>query len=75
MTDDLLFQEFAGEVDPALDGSEGFPEHIGDLVVFVSVKVQQKRRFEDLGEIADGGVDLFKVDVVLGLIGNGGGTM
>ena len=75
MTDDLLFQEFAGEVNAALDGSEGFLEHIGDLVVFIAVKIQHKRCFEDIGQTPDRGLDLFEVDVVLGLVGNSGRAM
>ena len=72
MTDDLLFQEFAGEVNAALDGSEGFGEHVGDLIVFIAIKIQQKGRFEDLGEIADRGLYLLHIDIMLGLVGYGG---
>ena len=75
MTDDLLFQEFTGEVNATLDGSEGFLEHVGDLVVFITIKIQQKRRFEDLRQVFNCGLDLLHIDIVLGLIGNRGGTM
>ena len=75
VTDDLLFQEFAGEVNAALDGSEGFGEHVGDLVVFIAIKIQQKGRFEDLGEIADRSLYLLHIDIMLGLVGYGGGAV
>ena len=75
MTDDLLFQEFAGKVNATLDGSKGFGEHVGDLIVFIAIKIQQKRRFKDFWQVFDRCLDLFHVDVVLRLVGHGSRTV
>jgi hypothetical protein len=55
----LRFQQFPGEMYAALDCSQRFTKHFSYFVVLETIKVQQERVLEYLGQIMDGLLNIF----------------
>ena len=48
---------------PALDSAERLVQYTGDLVVFVPIEVQKKRRFENFWQLLNGLLNFFNAQV------------
>jgi len=55
----LILQQASCKVDATFDGSQGFVQHISDLMVFVSFEIQEKGLFENAGQLMNGILNVF----------------
>ena len=59
-------------MDPALDRSQRLLEHLGDLMVFEPVEIQEEGITEDLGQLMNGGLDILHPEVAFHRTCDGG---
>ena len=55
---DLFLQQLPCKVDPALDSPQWFVQHVRDLVVFITIEIQQERGLEYFRQLLDSSIDL-----------------
>jgi len=56
---DLRFQQLAGEVNSAFDGTERLLQHICYFMVFIAIKIQQKRIAKNFRQLMDRFLNVF----------------